>query len=69
VHTKDLCWPVGTIYDPRELPGASTAGPEVDEVLHLFTPDFRYLGLLDLLSCTWFLEVLLAFVLSSISCI
>jgi hypothetical protein len=27
VHTKDLCWSVGTIYDPSELPGVSTAGP------------------------------------------
>jgi hypothetical protein len=23
---KDLCWSVGTIYDPRELPGVSAAG-------------------------------------------
>jgi hypothetical protein len=26
VRTKDLCWSVGTIYDPRELPGVITAG-------------------------------------------
>jgi hypothetical protein len=26
VHTKDSCWSMGTIYDPRELPGVSTAG-------------------------------------------
>jgi hypothetical protein len=26
VRTKDSCWSVGTIYDPRELPGISTAG-------------------------------------------
>jgi hypothetical protein len=26
VRTKDSCWSVGTIYDPRELPGVSTAG-------------------------------------------
>ena len=25
VRTKDSCWSVGTIYDPRELPGVSTA--------------------------------------------
>jgi hypothetical protein len=25
VRTKDLCWSVGTIYDPSELPGVSTA--------------------------------------------
>jgi hypothetical protein len=24
--TKDSCWSVGTIYDPRELPGVCTAG-------------------------------------------
>jgi hypothetical protein len=29
VCTKDLCWFVGTIYDPRELPGVSTAGPGI----------------------------------------
>jgi hypothetical protein len=27
VRTKDSCWSVGTIYDPRELPGVSTVGP------------------------------------------
>jgi hypothetical protein len=26
VRTKDLCWSVETIYDPRELPGVSTTG-------------------------------------------
>jgi hypothetical protein len=31
VRTKDPCWSVGTIYDPRELPGVSTAGPGLDE--------------------------------------
>jgi hypothetical protein len=29
VRTKDICWSVGTIYDPRELPGVSTAGPGI----------------------------------------
>jgi hypothetical protein len=29
VRTKDSCWFVGTIYDPRELPGVSTAGPVI----------------------------------------
>jgi hypothetical protein len=33
VRTKDSCWSVGTIYDPRELPGVSTADPGVDGVL------------------------------------
>jgi hypothetical protein len=35
VHTKDLCWSVGTIYDPRELPGVSTASPGLDGVLQV----------------------------------
>jgi hypothetical protein len=30
VCTKDPCWSVGTIYDPRELPGVSTAGPGIE---------------------------------------
>jgi hypothetical protein len=29
VCTKDPCWSVGTIYDPRELPGVSTTGPGI----------------------------------------
>jgi hypothetical protein len=29
VYTKDSCWSVGTIYDPRELLGVSTAGPGI----------------------------------------
>jgi hypothetical protein len=29
VRTKDSCWSVGTIYDPRELPRVSTAGPVI----------------------------------------
>jgi hypothetical protein len=33
VHTKDSCWSVGTIYDPRELPGVSTAGPGIGRVV------------------------------------
>ena len=27
MRTKDLCWSVETIYDPRELPGVSIVGP------------------------------------------
>jgi hypothetical protein len=34
VRTKDSCWSVGTIYNPRELPGVSTTSPGVDKVLH-----------------------------------
>jgi hypothetical protein len=29
VCTKDSCWSVGMIYDPRELPGVSTVGPGI----------------------------------------
>jgi hypothetical protein len=29
VCTKDLYWSVGTIYDPRVLPGISTIGPGI----------------------------------------
>jgi hypothetical protein len=39
VHTKDSCWCVGTIYDPRELPGVSTTGPGVDGVLQMLGDD------------------------------
>jgi hypothetical protein len=29
VRTKDSRWSMGTIYDARELPGVSTAGPGI----------------------------------------
>jgi hypothetical protein len=29
VRTKDSGWSMGMIYDPRELPGVSTAGPGI----------------------------------------
>jgi hypothetical protein len=29
VRIKDLCWCVGTIYDPRDLRRVSTAGPGI----------------------------------------
>jgi hypothetical protein len=35
VHTKDSCWSVGTIYNPSELPGVSTADPRLDGVLQV----------------------------------
>jgi hypothetical protein len=41
VRTKDSCWSVGTIYDPRELPGVSTASLGVDGVLHHARADFQ----------------------------
>jgi hypothetical protein len=31
LRTKDSCWSVGTIYDPIELPGVSTAGPVIGQ--------------------------------------
>jgi hypothetical protein len=31
VRTKDSCWSVGTIYDPRQLPGVSTASPGIGQ--------------------------------------
>jgi hypothetical protein len=33
VRTKDSCWSVGMVYDPRGLPEVSIIGPGVDEVL------------------------------------
>jgi hypothetical protein len=35
VRTKDPCWFVGTIYDPRELPRVITADPGLDGVLQV----------------------------------
>ena len=35
VRTKDPCWSVGTIYNPRELSGVSTAGLGLDGVLQV----------------------------------
>jgi hypothetical protein len=55
VRTKDSCWFVGTIYDPRELSGVSTAGPGLERVLqdffiqelfNLFISPFHYLKIL-----------------------
>jgi hypothetical protein len=36
VRTKDSCWSVGTIYDPSELPGVSTAGLGIGRGITLF---------------------------------
>jgi hypothetical protein len=33
VRTKDPCWSMGTIYDPRELPGVSTTGPGIGRIV------------------------------------
>jgi hypothetical protein len=35
VRTKDSCWPVEMIYDPRGLPGVCTVGPKVERVLQI----------------------------------
>jgi hypothetical protein len=35
VRTKDSCWSVGTIYNPRDLRGVSITGLGVDGVLHV----------------------------------
>jgi hypothetical protein len=35
VRTKDTCWYVEMVYDPRGLTGVSTAGSGVDEVLQM----------------------------------
>jgi hypothetical protein len=35
VCTKDLCWSVGMVYDPRGLSGVSIVGPGVDGVLQM----------------------------------
>jgi hypothetical protein len=43
VHTKDLCWSVGMIYDPRELLGVSTTNLGVDKVLHSVRKQDAYL--------------------------
>jgi hypothetical protein len=42
VQTKDSCWSVGTIYDPRELPGVSTTGPGIGRGVTLGLSQFVY---------------------------
>jgi hypothetical protein len=37
VCRKDYGWSVGLVYDLRELPGVTTARPEVAGVLHSIT--------------------------------
>jgi hypothetical protein len=36
VHTKDSCWSVGMVYDPRGLSEVSTIGLGLDGMLHIF---------------------------------
>jgi hypothetical protein len=42
VHTKDSCWSVGTINDPRELPGVSTANQEIGRGVTLMELNLIY---------------------------
>jgi hypothetical protein len=35
VRTKDSCWSVEMVYDPRGLTGVTTVGPGVDGVLQM----------------------------------
>jgi hypothetical protein len=35
VHTKDLCWSVGMVYDRRGLSRVSIASPGVDGVFQM----------------------------------
>jgi hypothetical protein len=35
LHAKDLSWSMGTIYDPRKLPGVSTLVQGLDGVLQV----------------------------------
>jgi hypothetical protein len=45
VCTKDSCWSVRMVYDPRGLPGLSTVGQEVDGVLQIVSkPTSRFHG-------------------------
>jgi hypothetical protein len=37
VRTKDSCWSVGMIYDPRGLSRVSTVSPRVVGVVHVST--------------------------------
>jgi hypothetical protein len=37
VYKKDYGWSVGLVYDPRGLPGVTTARPGVAGVLHSIT--------------------------------
>jgi hypothetical protein len=39
VRTKDSCWSVGTIYDPRELLGVSTTSLEVERLLQVVSEE------------------------------
>jgi hypothetical protein len=46
VCTKDPCWSVGIIYDPRELPGVSIVGPEIRRSVTLaVTRNFLGIGM------------------------
>jgi hypothetical protein len=44
VHIKDSCWSGGTIYDPRELPGVSTAGPGIGRGVTTSIASLEFVG-------------------------
>jgi hypothetical protein len=50
VRTKDPCWSVGTIYDPTELPGVSTAGPRIERGVTIVDQLYTSHELLSLVS-------------------
>jgi hypothetical protein len=37
MRTKDSCWSMGTIYDPREMSGVNTTGPRIGRGVTCFT--------------------------------
>jgi hypothetical protein len=41
VRTKDPCCSVGTIYDPRELPGVSIVGPGIGRGCYKWEVDWH----------------------------
>jgi hypothetical protein len=63
VRTKDSCWFVGTIYDPRELPGVSTAGPGIGRGVTCFT---WFWDNVSLYSCSNYFVILFMFMSRSL---
>jgi hypothetical protein len=48
VCTKDLCWSVGTIYDPSELPGVIPLVQGLDGVLQVVSVPRGFTGVYGL---------------------
>jgi hypothetical protein len=57
VRTKDSCWSVGTIYDPRELPGVSTTGPRIGRGVTVAIRSKNFSTEEDSLLCSAYLNV------------